>query len=166
MFERIRAPVALALGGLALRIEHVGSTSVVGLAAKPIIDLDVVIGSRADLPAVIGKLGTLGYLPQGDLGVPGREAFNSPPGLPEHHLYVCAADNPELARHLAFRDYLRGSPEAARGYASLKRSLAIRFHDDRDAYTEAKTAFVEQALAVSAAETAGQCGPRDTRPSQ
>jgi GrpB-like predicted nucleotidyltransferase (UPF0157 family) len=157
-FERIRTPIAAALGALAVRIEHVGSTSVPGLAAKPIIDLDVVIASRADLPAVIARLGPLGYRPQGDLGIPGRESFNNPPGLPEHHLYVCVADNAELARHLAFRDYLRGHPEAVRGYASLKRSLAIRFRNDRDAYTEAKAAFIEQALASSAAEAVEQGG--------
>src|SRR5215472_10924802 len=138
-FEQLRGPIAAALGALALRIEHVGSTAVPGLAGKPIIDLDVVIGSPADLPAVIAKLRPLGYRPQGDLGVPGREAFNNPPGGPPHHLYVCALGNRELARHLAFRDFLRAHPDTARAYGELKRSLASRFCNDRDAYTEAKT---------------------------
>jgi GrpB-like predicted nucleotidyltransferase (UPF0157 family) len=158
-FEQLRGPVAAALGALALRVEHVGSTAVPGLAAKPIIDLDVVIGSRADLPAVIGALRRLGYRPQGDLGVPGREAFNNPPGALPHHLYVCADGNRELARHLAFRDFLRTHPDTARAYGELKRSLARRFCNDRDAYTEAKTSFIEQVLATSAAEAAAEDRP-------
>jgi GrpB-like predicted nucleotidyltransferase (UPF0157 family) len=125
-----------------------------GLAAKPIIDLDVVIGSPDDLPAVIAELRPLGYRPQGDLGVPGREAFNYPPGRPPHHLYVCALGHRELARHLAFRDFLRAHPDTARTYATLKRSLASRFRNDRDAYTEAKTTFIEQVLATGATEGA------------
>jgi GrpB-like predicted nucleotidyltransferase (UPF0157 family) len=151
-FEQLSGQISAALGALAMRVEHIGSTAVPGLAAKPIIDLDVVIGSRADLPAVIAKLRPLGYWPQGDLGVPGREAFNNPPGAPPHHLYVCAADNTELARHLAFRDFMRTHPETARAYGELKRSLASRFRNDRDAYTEAKTAFIDAVLAMSATE--------------
>ena len=151
-FEQLRSRIAAALGPLALRVEHVGSTAVPQLAAKPIIDLDVVIGSRADLPAVIAALHPLGYRPQGDLGVAGREAFNNLSGAPPHHLYVCAADNCELARHLAFRDFLRTHPDTARAYGELKRSLASQFRNDRNAYTEAKTAFIEQVLAASAAD--------------
>jgi GrpB-like predicted nucleotidyltransferase (UPF0157 family) len=161
MFKQLRGPIAACLGALALRIEHVGSTAVPGLAAKPIIDLDVVIGSPDDLPAVIVKLRRLGYRPQGDLGVPGREAFTNPPGGPPHHLYVCALGNRELARHLAFRDFIRTNPDTARAYATLKRSLASSFRNDRDAYTEAKTTFIEQVLATGATE--GATGERPPR---
>jgi GrpB-like predicted nucleotidyltransferase (UPF0157 family) len=147
-FAAPRGQLAGVLGPLAQRIEHVGSTAVPGLPAKPIIDLDVVIASRADLPAVITRLGPLGYQHEGDLGIADREAFTSPAGSSAHHLYVCTADSRELARHLAFRDYLRGQPEQARAYAELKRSLAARFRSDRDAYSRGKTAFIEQALAA------------------
>src|SRR5581483_5318568 len=126
-FAALRGQIAAVLGPLAQRIEHVGSTAVPGLPAKPIIDLDVVIATPADLPAVIGRLGTLGYQHEGDLGITGREAFTSPAAAPGHHLYVCAASSPELARHLAFRDYLRTHPVQARAYAELKRSLAGQF---------------------------------------
>jgi len=159
-FQQICGPITAALGPLAQRIEHVGSTAVPGLAAKPIIDLDVVIATRSDLPAVTARLRPLGYQPEGDLGVVGREAFTTPPGAPPHHVYVCAADNPALASHLAFRDVLRGDPGTARAYAQLKRSLASQFRDDRTAYTEAKTAFIEQVLATSAAETPAPGDPR------
>ena len=158
-FRRIRDQITAALGLLAQRIEHVGSTAVPGLAAKSIIDIDVVIATRSDLPAVTASLCPLGYQHEGDLGVAGREAFTTPPGAPPHHLYVCAAGNPALARHLAFRDFLRSHPGAARAYAELKRSLASQFRDDRTAYTEAKTAFIEQALAASAAETSAAGHP-------
>ena len=160
VFAQLRDHVANALGSLATRIEHVGSTAVPGLAAKPIIDVDVVIATRDDLPAVIRRLHPFGYRHEGDLGVPGREAFTAPTGTPPHHLYVCAADSAALARHLAFRDLLRAHPDTAHAYGELKRSLARRLRGDRAAYTEAKTAFIEQALAqgaTSAPPAAGGC---------
>ena len=116
-FEALRAVYVASLGDLALAIHHVGSTSVPGLAAKPIIDVDVEIRSREILPSVVRALAALGYRHEGDLGVHGREAFapesddvprdGSGRRWPEHHLYVCASDSPELRRHLVFRDWLR-----------------------------------------------------------
>ena len=84
---------------------------------------------------------------RGNGGIPGREAFRSPPEPPRHHLYVCAQDNAELRRHLAFRDYLRAHPDDARRYGDLKRELAAHHGADIDAYVEGKTAFVEAVLA-------------------
>ena len=147
-FTRLRDRLATALGSLALRIEHVGSTAVPGLAAKPIIDLDIVVATPGDLPAVIERLRPLGYAHEGDLGVPGRDAFAAPPGSPPHHLYVCPVGSPALARHLALRDLLRADPEAAAAHADLKRVLATRFRADRAAYTDAKTAFIDSPLAA------------------
>jgi GrpB-like predicted nucleotidyltransferase (UPF0157 family) len=119
-----------------------------GLAAKPIIDLDVVIADHGDLPAVIQRLRPLGYQLEGDLGVPGREAFATPAGAPPHHLYVCAVGTPALDRHLALRDALRGDSDLAAAYGDLKRALAARLTHDRKAYTEAKSAFIEQVFAA------------------
>jgi GrpB-like predicted nucleotidyltransferase (UPF0157 family) len=157
-FAALRDQVAEVLGLLATRIEHVGSTAVPGLPAKPIIDIDVVIASPAELPEVIARLATLGYHHEGDLGISGREAFTCPAAAPAHHLYVCAADSPELARHLAFRGFLRSHPSQARAYAEVKRSLAERFRTDRDACSRGKTTFIEQALAA-AADPHGQASP-------
>src|SRR6202043_4135643 len=98
-------------------------TAVSGLAAKPVIDIDVVMGSDADLPLVISKPALLGYDHRCDLGVPGREAFRPPPGDFPHHLYVCPPDSQEYRRHIAFRDHLRTHPEDANAYATLKRRL-------------------------------------------
>jgi GrpB-like predicted nucleotidyltransferase (UPF0157 family) len=157
MFEALRGVYARVLGGHVEAIEHVGSTAVTGLAAKPIIDIDVVIRSRDALTDVVSRLGAVGYRHQGDLGVPGREAFSRngaedvPRDIaarrwPDHNLYVCAADCPELSRHLLFRDWLRAHPLRAAQYGALKQRLAQVHCEDRDAYTLAKTEFIEAVL--------------------
>lgn len=145
-FEMLRAPIAGALGPIAAAIEHVGSTAVPGLAAKPVIDIDVLLRSPADLPEAITRLAALGYAHQGDLGVPGREAFRPPPESIPHHLYVCPPSSEQFRRHLAFRDFLRAHGEEAAAYALLKRQLAAQFKTDREAYSQGKSAFVEAAL--------------------
>jgi GrpB-like predicted nucleotidyltransferase (UPF0157 family) len=138
-FERVRARVWPAVSGVALSIEHVGSTSVPGLAAKPIIDVSVVVRGESDAPLAIGCLESLGYVHRGNLGIEGREAFDSPDGLPAHHLYLCPRDGPGLANHLAVRDYLRGHPGAVTEYGALKKRLAEEFPHDMDSYIAGKT---------------------------
>ena len=145
-FEVLRSRIAPVLGPLAAAIDHVGSTAIPGLAAKPIIDIDVLLYSTADLPGAITRLATLGYQHKGDLGVPGREAFRPPPNDLPHHLYVCAPPCREYTRHITFRDHLRTHPEDAHAYERLKRTLAVEHRNDREAYNQAKTEFVEAAL--------------------
>jgi GrpB-like predicted nucleotidyltransferase (UPF0157 family) len=145
-FALVRDRLAHALGKLAAGIEHVGSTAVAGLDAKPIVDVDVVIRHDDDLPAVAARLATLGYAQLGDLGVVGREAFRTPPGLPRHHVFVCAAGAAALQAHLSLRDALRADPDLAAAYGALKHELAERYRDDRDAYAEGKSAFIASAL--------------------
>jgi GrpB-like predicted nucleotidyltransferase (UPF0157 family) len=106
-FSKLATGVKAALGSLIVTVEHIGSTAVPGLAAKPIIDLDVVLASPVDLPEAIRRLSSIGYVHEGDLGIPGREAFRSPLGEVRHHLYVLTVGANELRRHLAFRDALR-----------------------------------------------------------
>jgi GrpB-like predicted nucleotidyltransferase (UPF0157 family) len=146
-FSRLRTRLANTLGNLALSIEHVGSTAVLGLAAKPIVDIDVVIATSRSLPEVKDRLASIGYTFEGDLGIDGRFAFAFPPSEKRHHLYVCESQNRELHRHIAFRDLLRREPELAAEYAKLKRRAAEQFRKDRSGYAAAKTAFVEKALA-------------------
>ena len=147
-FAEIAARVRVAFAdGPLLAVEHVGSTAIVGLAAKPVIDMDVVVPSLSDVPDAIARLAALGYVHEGDKGVPGREAFLWPLGTARHHLYLCVCDNAEYHRHIAFRNYLRAHPDEARRYAALKRDLAERFRDDRTAYSEGKREFVEAVLA-------------------
>jgi GrpB-like predicted nucleotidyltransferase (UPF0157 family) len=109
-FVKLAARVTAILGALVSRIEHIGSTAVPGLAAKPIIDLDIVLGTLADLPEAIGRLSKIGYSHEGDLGITGREAFLWPPREARHHLYVLSSEAEELRRHVAFRDTLRADP--------------------------------------------------------
>ena len=144
-FIAIRDELDAALKDLALRIEHVGSTSVEGLSAKPIIDIDVVISDRSVLPEVVSALGSIGYTHEGDLGIPGREAFKyeGKDHLRKHHLYVCAQDSEELKRHLAFRDYLRSHPEAVAEYGRIKEEGAALYPYDIDRYIEHKSPFIE-----------------------
>lgn len=141
-FRALADRAAAALGDLVLAVEHVGSTSVPGLAAKPVIDLDVVVRPE-DVEAAIGRLATLGYVHRGELGVPGRHAFRAPPGEAKHHLYLCVAGSAGLIDHLRFRDHLRAHPDAAAEYALLKRRLAERHRDDAEAYQRAKSDFID-----------------------
>lgn len=146
-FMDIKTELRQALGGLALSIEHVGSTSVEGLAAKPIIDIDVVV-KKEKLNDAISALKTIGYDHEGDLGIPGREAFayEGKEHLRQHHLYVCPEDSPELKRHLAFRDYLRMHPEAAIEYGRIKTEAAKRYPEDIDQYIAYKAPCIEKIM--------------------
>lgn len=145
-FETVRQELSQALGHLALGIEHVGSTSVEGLAAKPIIDIDVVIRDDTPLDAVIAALAGIGYEHEGDLGIPRREAFryDGKPHLQKHHMYVCPESSPELRRHLAFRDYLRTHPEAAAEYGRIKLEAAALYPEDINGYIKHKSSVIEK----------------------
>jgi GrpB-like predicted nucleotidyltransferase (UPF0157 family) len=140
-FERLRTRAAGAVGDVAVAIEHIGSTAVAHLAAKPVIDLVVVVEPE-DLQTAVERLVAIGYTHRGNLGVEGREAFGVPEGERDHHLYVSPSDSEELRAQLAFRDRLRANPELAAEYEALKRELAVRFRDDRMGYTDAKSDFV------------------------
>lgn len=141
VFEALRASIWDALEGVAISIEHVGSTSVPGLASKPIIDMDVVV-AESNVASGITRLLSLGYEHKGNLGIPQREAFGRPAGTPNHHLYLCPANSLALANHLAIRDYLRGNPRAVHAYGELKKRLAREHVSDIDRYIEGKTAFL------------------------
>lgn len=141
VFEELRSILWPAVSDIAISIEHVGSTAVPGLAAKPVIDIDVVV-PEGDVPTGIKRISDLGYEHRGDLGIPSREAFRRPPGTPRHHLYLCPSGSPALANHIAIRDYLRADASAAIEYGKLKKRLARRFPRDIDAYIEAKTDYL------------------------
>lgn len=147
-FEKIKEMINEYIGDLILKIEHVGSTSIEGLAAKPIIDLDVVIESYDVLPKIIERLGKEGYEYQGNLGILGREAFQRTfeDGFMKYHLYVCPKDGKGYLEHIAFRDYLRANPSAMEEYKSLKIKLAQEYRFDIDTYCDKKTEFVKGIL--------------------
>lgn len=144
-FMEIKNELAQALGELAISIEHVGSTSVEGLAAKPIIDIDVVV-KKENINDVVSALNSIGYIHEGDLGIPGREAFayEGKEHLQQHHLYVCHEESLELKRHLAFRDYLRVHQEAVDEYGKIKMEAASLYPEDIDKYIEYKAPVIEK----------------------
>jgi GrpB-like predicted nucleotidyltransferase (UPF0157 family) len=141
---------------LPVQLEHVGSTSVPSLIAKPILDIDIVLPGENLLPVVTARLESAGYIPEGDLGVPGRYSFKrsgvdvprTPTRAlwPRHHLYAGAVDVPGISHHLIFRDALRRDRQLAAQYGELKQMLAARYPEDVDAYCEAKTEFIRNAV--------------------
>lgn len=150
-FEKHAGIIAGALGAQALRVEHVGSTSVPGLAAKPIVDVLVVVADSADEPAYLARLEAAGYL----LRV--RE-----PEWNEHrmcrtperdvHVHIYSTGCPEIGRTLTFRDRLRRNPGDRARYEQTKRELASREWLDMNAYAEAKTEVVESILKAAQAD--------------
>lgn len=151
-FEYIRLELEAAIGDLVIGIEHVGSTSVEGLSAKPCIDIDVIIKDYTVFNEVVRKLATIGYMHEGDLGIKDREAFRytDKPHLLTHHLYVCPQDSQELHRHITFRDFLRSNPAASKKYGQVKETAAQLFPNDIDRYIQYKTPCI--------AELYEQCG--------
>ena len=149
-FEKIRDEIKAALEDTCDAIEHVGSTSVEGMMAKPCIDIDVVIADSSLLCEVVRRLGGIGYIHEGDLGIKGREAFkySGKEHLMAHHLYVCTRDSAELYRHLSFRDFLCKSPEAVLKYSRIKEQAARLYPDDIDKYIEFKSPCIRELYAM------------------
>jgi len=136
------------LGELALDLQHVGSTAVAELPAKPILDLAVAVRAPEDVPEVVARLVAAGYLDRGDSGREGgylcvREAA---PGLRTVHLHLVAQADSQWRNYLAFRDRLREDTALRQEYAALKTDLAARYPDDRAAYTAGKHDFIRRTL--------------------
>lgn len=148
-FEKLRAFLSSVCGNLIVEIHHVGSTSVVGLAAKPILDVDIEIKSHDDFEAIKEKLAAVGYTHEGDLDIPGREAFKvDTTSFMTHHLYVCASGASELKRHLAFRDYLRTHLQDRDLYGEIKQQAALSYPQDIDGYMKEKSTLITKLYAL------------------
>lgn len=143
-FEEVREHLFSILSGQDVRVEHVGSTSVPGLAAKPILDIDIVLQKETNFEEVKALLEANGYHHTGDLGITGREVFKyrDKPELMRHNLYVIAEGADELKRHLTFRDWLRNHPQDREAYAQVKMTAAQQFPNDIDAYIDAKSDII------------------------
>ncbi|HEY5639925.1 MAG TPA: GrpB family protein [Dehalococcoidia bacterium] len=156
MYAEEGARISEAAGEWLLGIEHVGSTSVPGLAAKPIVDVMPGLRSLDDAPHVISAMEELGYqyIPEYEDELPERRYFVRPPGRGYRHkrlfhIHAVETTSEFWRRHLAFRDYLRLHPETAAEYAALKRRLADEYGSDREGYTEAKTGFITRIEALA-----------------
>lgn len=157
VFDELRGRIEPALAGIGASVEHIGSTAVPRLAAKPIIDIDIVV-SRTDLLAVVvERLAPLGYRHKGNRGVEGREAFDQPPGLPNHHLYAVVAGSKPHLDHVLLRDLLRRDPSRAAAYAAEKRRHAHLLESNRLEYVDAKAALIESLLARARADLGLAC---------
>jgi GrpB-like predicted nucleotidyltransferase (UPF0157 family) len=155
MFDAAAGEVRRALGDndsdhLLLELHHIGSTSVPGLAAKPVIDMLAVVASLEALDARSGAMRQLGYEVMGEFGIAGRRYFrrdDSTTGDRTHQVHAFAAGSDHVARHLAFRDYLRAHRDVADHYAALKLRLAAAHPSDIEAYMDGKDAFIKEAEA-------------------
>jgi GrpB-like predicted nucleotidyltransferase (UPF0157 family)/GNAT superfamily N-acetyltransferase len=144
-FATEAAAVQTALGDTVIHIEHVGSTSAPGLAAKPIIDMMPLVRDVREVSKRITAMAAIGYIPRGEFGLPGRRYFvkgSAHARLVHCHIY--AAGHPEVTRHLAFRDYLRTHPVALDAYAARKIELAQKHPTDIVAYMDGKDGLIKQ----------------------
>jgi len=145
-FRKIRNQVWAQVSDLVLDIIHVGSTSIDGMGAKPIIDIDIIVSDMGDFDEIVSRLGRLGYYHQGDLDIRGREAF----GLDykhkyPHHLYLVAVDSTTYRNHILLKKHLTENPVAFRRYNNLKMSLA-KSGKSRERYWRSKTLLILEFL--------------------
>jgi GrpB-like predicted nucleotidyltransferase (UPF0157 family) len=135
-----------AVGEFVGDVQHIGSTSVCGISAKPVLDIAAAIKSQADGVKCIAPLEHLGYIYRGENGIAGRFYFVKGEPARTHHLHIFSESSDEWRNHLFFRDYLRRNGAAAARYDKLKKDLAKKHGSERSAYTDAKAAFIERIL--------------------
>jgi GrpB-like predicted nucleotidyltransferase (UPF0157 family) len=171
VFAAEKARLEGALAPYVLAVEHIGSTAVPGLAAKPTIDILAGLALLADAPRCIPRMKALGYeyVPEFEKEIPERRYFRiRTPGDREgedlFHVHMVEVGSDFFERDLLFRDYLRSHSEAARAYEVLKQDLARTYAEDRPGYTEAKAAFVRKAIAEARAERAAAAVARAINP--
>ncbi len=139
--ERLTA----ALGDEVVAVHHVGSTAIPGISAKPIIDILLEVREVERLDGLGPEMSGLGYEAKGEFGLPGRRFFVKHAGERRtHQIHAYTTGNPELERHLAFRDYMISHPEDAEAYGRLKEELARRFSTDIEGYMDGKDAFIKE----------------------
>jgi len=145
-FETEATQVRDALGSALTELHHIGSTAVLGIVAKPIIDMLAEVTSLAALEERSPQIQALGYQVMGEFGIPGRRYFrkDDASGKRTHQIHAFAQGSPHLTRHLAFRDYLRAHPEVAQAYSLLKQQVLATCHGDIEAYMDGKDAFIKE----------------------
>lgn len=147
-YESEAARLRAVLGDLLVEIHHIGSTSVPGLHAKPIIDIMPIVREIEAVDRYNEAMTTLGYRARGENGIAGRRYFTKgEDDQRSHHVHIYAPDNPEVTAHLHFRDYLRTHPDDADQYGTLKQQLARQFTNDIHGYMDGKDALVKKLIA-------------------
>ena len=145
LFRAEKERLFASLGNYILDVQHIGSTSIPGMPAKPILDIGIAVTNFEEATRCIPLLEQLGYSYKGENGIPRRHYFVK--GEPRtHHLHIIEVASEEWKNHLLFRDYLRRTPATAQEYASLKQSLSTQFATDREAYQSGKDSFIKAVL--------------------
>ena len=156
LYEKEKRLILDVIGHIVMRIEHIGSTAVPDLGAKPIIDVIVAVNHLNDAERCIEPLATIGYeyVPEYEDEMAERRYFHKgkPPKEQHYHLHMVELTSDFWKRHLLFRDYLRTHPETAQEYFKLKKRLATKYRSDREEYTDAKTSFIESVIAKARTE--------------
>lgn len=154
-FESEKNGLQSVIGDTALKIEHIGSTSVPGLAAKPVIDILIEVSSLELLDLKCQALEVIGYKARGEYGIPGRRYFQKGGDKRTHHVHVFLRGDQHLTRHRAFKDYLKAYPAIAQEYALIKRESATNCQHDSALYQSLKNGFIQQHERVAMAEFGG-----------
>lgn len=145
-FAAVAGDIASAMGPNLLALHHIGSTSVPGMAAKPVVDMLAVVAGLADVDRQARAVERLGYEAMGEFGIERRRYFrrDDAAGRRTHQLHAFEDGSPHVRRHLAFRDFLRAHPAVAQQYGDLKQRLAEAHPHDADAYIDGKDGFVKE----------------------
>ncbi|MEO0338014.1 MAG: GrpB family protein [Bacteroidota bacterium] len=144
IFQKEAKTLSDTLGNIIIKVHHIGSTSVPGLKAKPIIDIILEVVDLEALDQQNGQMEMLGYEVKGEYGIPGRRYFRKGRDRRTHHIHSFQTGDDNILRHVAFRDYLIAHPEIAEEYAQLKTAIAARCNNDRERYCDEKDPFIQE----------------------
>ena len=144
-FESEGGLIRSALGQNIVAVHHIGSTSIPGIYAKPVIDILVEVEKISDVDNRVSEMESLGHEVMGEFGIPGRRYFrkDNEHGIRTHQIHVFETGSQQLSRHLSFRDYMIAHPVAALEYSDLKRRLAEEYPNSPDDYMDGKDAFIK-----------------------
>lgn len=143
-FETERVMLHQAIGSNAVKIEHIGSTSVVGLAAKPVIDILIEVNSLDELDVAHKNIEALGYLVKGENGITGRRYFQKGGNQRSHHVHAFQTNDLHICRHIAFKEYLIAHPKIALEYSDIKKAAAANSNNNINVYMALKNDFIQR----------------------
>lgn len=143
LFEKEAVKLHDIFGELIVDVKHIGSTAIPGIKAKPVIDILLIVNDIEKVDDYNKAMVELGYEPKGEFGLPGRRFFMKGGNDRTHHIHCYQEGDPEVTRHLAFRDYMRSHPEEARKYSCLKEELAKKYPEDIECYIEGKNDYIK-----------------------
>lgn len=145
-FEMEAKQIAVAMGETIVAVHHIGSTSIHGIYAKPVIDILVEVVDIAEVDARNPAMELLGYEAKSEFGIPTRRYFrkDNQDGIRTHQVHTFKANSPQVTRHLAFRDFMNTHPHEAQKYSELKRKLAAEYPNNMDGYIDGKDGFIKE----------------------